>query len=557
MEKVLDLDNLSPELTRQLNDISKNSAGRFTDFIDELSTENNDDFWWATPLASRNTALCGAYLDFCKLKLAVHETRIGGYEKILVSAKPLQAALRKNISNSVTIVLKESKKEKIKRKLSAIYKFRNFALFWARILAVKHNSREFDFHLLNGNEVLINTYYIPAQFDSGSYKDRYFPGIEISDTPLCYVALMDFNTLKQGRELARNVSRLTNTIVLEKYIGLKELGSTAKYAFVHHWNQKRECRCDGLYIENIVKAHLSIGRFNVNSLYGIAYGNALIRLIGKHGINPKKFIFWYEGQPSSNYMINKIRKTHKEIYTVAYELTPMPEHYIELYPSKIQFLQNHCAHQYEIQGELWADALKRFCDDVEYMIAPSFRHNHVFEDSTYLFKDNQCLLAVLPIDAAVSSEFLRVVIKTLEKLHGKKCHKLFIKNHPANREKKIEDYLDFQPPLTTDIEYVEESIDKSVIGKSCVLLCDTTAVLEVALMGVPFMVYNPKGFLSKLCDPMDVLNIAKNNVFYDEDGLIDGLHNLDSKRLNMSNLKEIKNRLFCKVSKETVRALIG
>ena len=102
-----------------------------------------------------------------------------------------------------------------------------------------------------------------------------------------------------------------------------------------------------------------------------------------------------------------------------------------------------------------------------------------------------------------------------------------------------------------------ESIDKSVIGKSCVLLCDTTAVLEVALMGVPFMVYNPKGFLSKLCDPMDVLNIAKNNVFYDEDGLIDGLHNLDSKRLNMSNLKEIKNRLFCKVSKETVRALIG
>lgn len=557
MEKVLDLDDLSPELTKRLNEISKKCAGTFTDFIDELSMDYDDDFWWAAPLASRNTALCGAYLDFCKLELAVHETEKGDYEKILVSEKHLQSALKKNVSGTVMIALKESRKGKIKRLFSHIYRLRNFVLFWARIWTVKHNSRGFDFSQLNRNETLVNTYYIPAQFCRGCYTDRYFPGIELGKTPVFYVALMDFNSLKQGWELARSVSKQKNTIVLEKYIGLKEFGATAKYAFVHRWKKKQECRCGGLRIESIVNAHLSIGKFNINSFYGIAYGNALSRIIDKHGIAPKKFIFWYEGQPSSNYIINKIRQNHKEIHTVAYELTPMPEHYIELYPSKLQVSGNHCAHQFAIQGELWAGALRQFCDGVPYLVAPSFRHKHIFEETKYLFVDNKCLLTVLPVDAALAGEFLSVVIGTLERINGKQCHKLFVKNHPANKEKRVEDYIEIKTPLTTMIEYVEDSIDKSVIGKSCVLLCDTTAVLEVALMGVPFMIYNPKGCLSKLCDPMDVLNIAENNVFYDEHQLMDGLQDLHSKRLIISNLEETKNKLFCKVSEETVSALIG
>lgn len=549
---VLNLNDLSPDLTKKLNRIAEQNKNSYIEFMDQVARKCNNRFWWATPLSSRNISLCDSFLDFCKLKLILEEIESYDYDTVIVSKVCLKKAIKKNIRKNIKVKVKKTIKEQVKEIFFPIYLLRNVILFWAKINVVKRNSSRFKEYNINDATVFVNTYYILSEFSKGKYEDRYFPGLNTDN--LIFIALMSFDSLKEGQLLAKNVNSLEKTIILEKYVQLKDLREVIKYAFLStNKLMIRKCCCNNINVEAIIEDSINYGKTNLNSYYGIVYAEVIKRILKHYNIVSNTMIFWYEGQPCSNYILKTIRDNFDNIKTKAYCLTPMPEHNIELYPTKEQIRLKACAYIYNIQGKLWEQAVKQFDQKVNCEIAPSFRHNHIFHEHIYLNSSEEALLVVLPIDINISSEFINVILKAVAYCN---IRFIMIKNHPSNSRYTIRDYLGYDIGEELNVSYIDESIEIAVKKASCVLLCDTTAVLEIALMGIPFMVYNPKGYLSKLCDPMNVMGISENNVFYNETELIDGLRNVSNKKINIVDLEKIKRELFCEVTENSVRKFV-
>ena len=553
MSRVIDLTKLTPNQTKHLNEIAKKDANVYTAFIDGLSEALEGEFWSALPLASRNVTLCDAFLDYCKLKLLIEEVGTEHYEKIIVPDECMKRAVVQNLKGEFDVEIKKNDRKFIKRNCRKLYSLCAFLYFWLRIIAVKINSKGFNFSIVKKETTLVNTYYLPAQFNEDGYSDRYFPGLEINDDSIIYVAALDFNTLKQGWELSGKVSDLGNVLILEKYAGWRQFLKSVEY-FCRSWQVSRDCCfCNEIDMSEIIQRELVDGCYSVNSLYGVVYTSIFDELLEK-GIlrQPYKMIFWYEGQPLSNLLIEMIRHKYSDIITVAFVFSPMPEHFIELSPSYYQVLKNKVAHIYAVQGDYWKDAVKRFCgDNVICERAPSFRFNNIFFNKKMLLNDCKNLLVVLPIDRRLSSEFLYVVIEALEACDD--FYTIFIKNHPANQGKVLYDYLPEIELKKTSVSYACADMRGAIENMAGVILSDTTAVLEIALMGVPFLVYTPQGYFSKLCDPMGIMDIAGKNEFYDSEEMREKLHDFSSCRIESGDLEAMREKLFCKVTNESVR----
>lgn len=555
MEKrILDLCNMSPALTKRLNEIAEDHRKVFTDFIDRLSLKYKDNlYWWITPLASRNTSICDCFYDFCLLKLALYEIRKKKTVNVIVPRLSVKQAIQRNIdAKKIIFTVNENKKDIIKRKFKRIYALYSFNLLQRRIKGVQKGTGNQNLVELGNDVILVDTYAIPSQFKKGVYTDRYFYGLrENTDENIIFLAHLDFNDIQEGQALAKSLGGVDNIIPFEQFVEKNDFKYAKEYYCQCSKFKFNDCKIDEIDVTDLVKDAIRVGSTNLSSMYAILKGNVICRLIEKYKVDIKTLIGWYEGQPSSNGMFQLIRKKYSYISTVAYVMSPCYENNLALYPSKLQIDEKCVPEFYGVQGNSWKKLIRQFADTVKCVSAPSFRYQQVYDihyEQLKLNRARQGILLVLSYNVESSRQLLRCFFEAVKELENISVE---IKNHPVNDKYRLEDYSIISDEYSQlDLHFVSGNMSDAVRGKEMVILCESTSCLEIVLNGIFTVSFMPCGKLSLLGLPEDE-NVRK-NIAYDTEDLKQYIKVRQNMQPNVEKLALLREKTFTKVNRDTV-----
>lgn len=555
----IDLMNMTPEMTRELNRIAEDYRKPYTEFIDGLSERFGDaKFWWDTPLASRNTFICRNFLDICILRLAMNLARQGRGIEWVVRERGIRQALKDNLgvrSIQPAFRAKKGLKAKLKEKIfgyswaSSEYAFYTFQ---RRIQKMQKWHSKGSLEAFRGRELtLVSTYRVPAETKTGLLQDRYFSGLkENSDEDIVFLALSVFESEAEGKQLLDVLHANEDHICIEEWIEPDDFQEVREYI---RWCRKvsvPRCTFDGMDVTALVKEALRTGVANDNAMCGIVKGRALCRLVEQYGLKIKCLIDWYEGQPSSNAMIRRFRAKVPAVPTVACLPFPYEENLLSLYPSERQVASRVVPEYFSVMGQVWKQQVRQFSDNLKCIVGSSFRHSAIWEIAVQDVFDRKGVLLVLSYFKDCSAQLLSVFSEAIRGLGLANIGPIYIKNHPTNQKLRISDYGVAEELFKNwSITYLDCDMHEALKGKAVVILSKTTSTLEAMLSGAYTINYIPAGELSMVSLPGNVRQ--KMTVAYNAKELHDCLQAKEN-GLSAAEAKKIREESFTRVNGETV-----
>lgn len=492
-KRIVDLTNMTPAMTRELNEIAKENRKKYTEFIDELSIRYQDEeFWWDTSVSSRNFG-CKCFEEACILKLLLAMEQRGELDAIITDSEVMGELIRKNSRIAVTMKQQRQSLKYRLRNSRFVMREYNYRKLCAR-MRKHHEPEEMAKKIPKNREViLVNGYAIPSEISDGVFKDRYFPGLKENTTEtILFLTQMTYYDEEEGKALWNMLRASADYLVSDAFVTKEDLKEVRRFIrWCEHFSV-RDCIFDGVDLTASIANSIRKDAWSRNSMFGILTGNVICRLISDYGLNPKKVIDWYEGQPSSNGMFRRLRRRFPEVSTMAYVVSPCVRNNLGLYPSEIQVQKRIVAEQYGIQGKSWEKMIREFCEQIVCRLAPSFRHQDVFEEQNEERTRNGIVL-VLPYYRESARQMLSVFFEALSEDDERI---ITIKNHPANDSLEIKDYGIKEEKYSGHIVAYENGPLLDVLQtKEVVIIAKSTSILEILLSGMPTIIYVPTGEL--------------------------------------------------------------
>lgn len=544
---------MTPDKTKELNRIAERYRKPYTEFIDELSEIYGDsEFWWDTPLASRNTFLCACFLNVCTLRLVLDGVSRNAPKELVVANEALRQAVLENVTGIAVHVGNHPKG--IKAFLKQSHRIRSeyaFYQFRKHIQASQRYRRNESLAEFQGREIiLVGTYRVPAEARNGMFQDRYFSGLtENSDKDIVFLSM--FSGVQDTEKTLFDVIHDRNDhICIEDWVAEQDLREIRSYIRWCRSIKIQPCCFDGMDITALVENALQAGGWDGNAMLGIARGNALCRIVEQWGLKIKCLMDWYEGQPSSNAMIRRFRKKFPDVPTVACAPFPYEENLLSLYPSARQVAGKVVPAYFSVMGQVWKKQVRQFSNDVKCVVGPSLRHNGIWETAAKESSERKGVLLVLPIFEDCSAQLLTAFGEAIQGLDISKIGPIYIKSHPVNQGHRISDYGVSEAMFYGgDITYLSGNINEALRGKKMVVLTETTSTLEVMLSGAYTINFIPAGELSAVCVPEEVR--SKIAIAYTAQDLRAFLKS-PQKGLSPEEVEQLREKAFTRVNRETV-----
>lgn len=556
-KKVLDISQPTVEMTKRINDIAIEYRDKYVTFIDRLSkTYGSNPFWWATLLGSRDSLLCDCFYNVCLLRYIFESVSSGGVDKIILPNSDLQRTVTENVSGSISIEIAEKATFKTAIKRNALIRNKiSYFRIKKRINTIKRYAGNPCEKVKRGERItLFTTYRILSQYSSETYKERYYQGlVDNTDKNIVFMAQCDFKSYKEGKSLAEKLKESTDTIAVEKFALHKDFALIKKY---QRWCRRLKLAgelFEGMNIGSLLELAIRDGSSDFNSLSGIIKGEAFARFIEETGAAVEAVYDWYEGQPSSLYMFHKLRNNHPDIPTVAYIQSPLYELNLGPIPSDIQAEQRAIPECFAVQGEAWGNMFKQYSKKSKYISAPSFRYNHVFKSVIEAndSREKNGVLLVLSFSKESSSQMLKAFVDALD---SDSEYKIYVKNHPLNDSLTVSDYgISKETAERYKIQMVKGTMDECVKQVHVVLVTESTAVMEIELMGAYTISFIPAGKLQATGYPLDKF---EPNVAYDSDDIRNHLNKASTWTYDESRLMEMRNACFTEVTAKSVKQFL-
>lgn len=506
-KKVLDLCQMTNEDTKRINELFDEYADKYTEFVDRLSAEHNGcEFWWATKFASRNVYLSNAYWDICVALYAIEKIQNDSAIKIIkIDKKEIAIVIsdyvrrRDNLSHlSIKCI---SEKDQSENALVLLYSY--FKTIFRR-LGIKHKICK-----VSGNRsklpdqeiVLIEENIIEASCENGNFSSRDFTNLLKYTDEEIYILPHIHAENREGHERViqcLNNSREYRFLHREDFIGIFDCIKLLQYPFFCFKWGRRKYSFENLDVSAIIKADLMQGLTSVNSLNSLL-GYYAINNMKKKNINIKALVGWYEGQPSSIGIFMAYRRKYPNGKSTGYIGIPTDEKYISRYPSKEQVSQRVVPEAISVISDIYKNLPCKYADNVRVKLCPSFRINI----SNRLKKDDEeqkIIFCTLPITKIESQKIICMLEAASQSLGS---FLIIIKNHPYNREWKLEDYN--IKKVSFNYEFSTDSFEKLVNRARIVITSSpSTTGAETLLYGRKAIVVAAPGRITASCIPNSI-----------------------------------------------------
>lgn len=499
-KRIVDLSKMTPEMTRELNEIAEHTRKGYTEMIDHLSEiHGKEEFWWDSPLASRHNE-CACFENVCRLKLIRRMCSRGEADEVIVTSEALKKAIEDNLKIEVRSIKKKGRlRDRIWQ--SRLFQTLNNYQRMARRFRTFRKDPAFRANVPKNEQViLISSFAIPAELKNGVFTDRYFPGLaESTSEKLLFYVNMVYSKPEEIRDLVSYLTSHSEFALSECFAEESDLAEVRRYIrWCSHFRASRSI-FEEMDVTALIQNAILEGGHSSIAILGILKAEGICRLIEEQNLKVTKLIEWFEGQASSSALIRRVRKKYPDIPTMAYMNSPCGENNLALYPSKQQYANHIVPECYGTQGRCWDEMVHQFCSEVKCATVPSFRQQAVFDTARGELRERKGILLTVPFFLDVAHQMLTDFFEAVSD-----CAGLFItvKNHPAREAFRLADYgIEPEQYNRHQIEYVTGSLSDALKGKQVVLMSKTTMALEVMLTGAYTILYLSRGELSNFCMP--------------------------------------------------------
>lgn len=528
--KKLDFTRLNSKYTRMLNNIAIDHKKEYTEFVDKYSKKYGDSYlWWATPFSSRNIYLDDTFLNICYLfmcqRIIYDDCEI---EHIVLDNKALYETICINYAHELSykkIVLEYRKKTESLTSLTIQFIY-NFLLYVKKTFQIKSCAKK-ERYIFNASISLIDTPVLYSCIQNGEYQDRYFNDIQnYTKHDIYFVPALIGNSVMGWKQFASNLkkSKPYRFIFKEKYLHLTDFGGLFKYFIYCFILSTKKYKYGGIDVTPLIRDSLRRGSYCAPSLEGIL-NYQFIRRIKKANINVDNLISWYEGRPCEIMMQKAFRKYFPKADCVGYIGYPPTEFGLSQCISKEQVVQKTAPLKMTVPGSMYVQQAKQFCSWAEVIKVPILRNDYSYRAGTIIENVKKSILVILPYLEYIAENMLHILNEYLKE--NKDRFDIYIKNHPAHSDKKIDYYT--KERIYFNSVYVEGDLIKCLQDVDIAFMSYSTAALEVLSQGKNLISLCPlgklrftglpEGFSNDLChfaygkqevfDALDTLSISE------------------------------------------------
>lgn len=506
---------LDPDTSILFNQVSNDKRGDFNDFVSVISEANiNNVDWWVEGPASRNTVSSPLFHNYCSfflVKNLIEQDRFN-FKEILVDSKEIAYLIKQVFENyaikNVGIVLSGSNDPYYKKILKHIFLIP--VLFFRismRFLIAKLTRSFSETSLPNEPLVLIDTFMLPAYTDS----DRWYGSLwkNVPEKQIETLFFVPTIVITKIHELYGVFKRLRknerNFLIKEDFLKTNDIF----FAFGIRKRMKKiqipELRIDEYDFTPILKSEL----YNNRDLLTVIEALLLFRFIERlkqNSVKVRLSIDWFEGQAMDKAWSLGFKTFFPESKQIGFRAFESYPFYLCSYPVPTERKAGVIPGIFAVQGKGTIPTVREFLHDVEVIVVPSFRSEHVwqtpelYESKTKQASNEFTILVTLPIKPQTASQILKQLMNVSGKVNvdENKIVKYILKLHPACPIN--DEFKDLLRMMPYNFVLTEEKSFPALIKKTDLLVSEASSTcLEALACGIAVIVvqneegltYNP------------------------------------------------------------------
>jgi hypothetical protein len=196
-------------------------------------------------------------------------------------------------------------------------------------------------------------------------------------------------------------------------------------------------------------------------------------------------IDWFENQNIDRGWNAGFRYFFPDVRTMGYQGFAATPHYLCMYPTEAEKKNAVIPHGIMVVGKGLAPLARKFCPDLEVMVAPAFRFQKVWQERKYFPASSEhAILVALPIMVSDAVHILTMLA------HGKaslnKNIRLWIKPHPTTPPSVIK--KSFGTDWPKEFEFVNGDFNDCVEKSNLLISSASSVCLETLAKSIPVIV---------------------------------------------------------------------
>lgn len=485
--------------------VAHDSRAPFNEVVATLSLPHDDNVdWWVQGPASRNTLASPFFHNYCCLLLICHLMEEGAFDFPMVVVDG--PAIARLIRSVLTAYGDERCKVKVSRDLKTLAKriktrFFSTPVLCARRLCqyyVARSTRRPGDGLYSARPMVLIDTFVSAAYPS---EDRWY-GIlwdnltdvmreeahflpTVVDTPLTKMRPMYAALRRSARQV----------LVKDDYLLLGDLA----YAFQYRRRMTAldipQVKFRDLDISGLVREEMELNADVPTIIESILTYRSIARL-SQSGRDVRLAIDWFEGQVIDKAWNLAVRRYYPKARRVGYRAYESFPFYLCSYPTLAEKQAGVIPDAIAVQGRRTAITVKEFLPDLEVILVPALRTQHVWRwrRPERVGTPDFNVLVTLPISVETSVRIVQLLLATEASVNvqGRRV-RYVIKPHPSVGERPVA--MRIRDPLPDTVSFSREPSFLQLLGHAELLITEASSTcLEALAVGVPVIVMaNQKG----------------------------------------------------------------
>lgn len=570
--KVLNLDKLSLEENRILNQIAVEIRHNFNRLVESVGLEVEDNInWVVSSIASRNKYLSSLFLRCCYLAMIKQITdQKNDLEQIKTSDRPLARVLRTYFRSkklNVAVTCTETIFSLAKRIIKPFYHF-GFALIFFFLRFLGRSKAGKCLFASSKSITLLDTFVIKSKTGekgsiyNGEYNDRYYPGLldhlpeNIKENIFYYPSFIGFRNPIEGFRLARKARN--QFVIPDDFLTLRDYLYILFYPVRLFRIKLKKSHFEGFNVTGILKQERLMNCCHFSSLLGLLNYRFAHRT-AQQKIFFKQLVDWYENQVNDRGMIFGFHRFHPRTQVMGYQgyiISKNLHHYI--YPTLSEFRSRAVPDRIGVVGRGLIKDIQEFCDKFNVFVAPAFRFSKVWENRKIHPDPNvYTILVALPIGLEGALNILRLLVSVSRNLKIANI-RFWVKPHPTMLPEQITYFFDKR--ILNKFHMKTGDFNDHIEGANLLIGNASSTCLEALAKGVPVIIIGDRNGVIENPIPKKIPDIMW-KLCYSEDELIAGIHFFQCQsEINSNQYEEISRKIredyFEPVTEEGIRRFL-
>ena len=488
---------MPPEISPLFNTLSYDLRGRFNDFVSEISLPHITNLdWWVTGPPSRNTLASPFFHYYCSLHLVQRllDERKFTFERIVVDSRALKGVIAAMLGDAGIANCRVryasgaggSVKGLLKRVVGTPVLVARKGI---QCLIARVTRRASGAAPPASGMVVIDTFVTPAYATSdrwyGSLWDNLTAELKAETffaptlvlTPLWSM----YSVYRRLRTSARQV------LIKEDYLGLGDLWFAARHGRRISRISVAPIMVSGHDISRLVKEELASNRDPLTTIESLLTYRFIKRL-KQHGVEVRLAIDWFEGQVIDKAWNLGFKRYFPAVQTIGYRAFEGSPFYLCSYPIPIERSAGVIPDTIAVQGKGTIATVREFLPDLDVMVIPSFKSQHVWSHGHAASPATFTVLVALPISLHASVRIVEQIIGIVESLGAAdRDVRVVVKPHPTASAERLREMLRVEPPAR--VAFTTEKSLPRLLDQSHVLVTEaSSSCLEALACGVPVVI---------------------------------------------------------------------